>query len=913
MELLGATTVVKDMTLNAAHTTLGGDVSVMGKFTVNAGTATDAGSLTISGNVTAQEMNISVSAGEDVGNAYNNALVNVTGNLSVGESGKISIGGTAEQHYLGVVTAGELTVNTQAHDVYFDHIHVGSLSVGEGATVHVQTSSAASSLSTSTFPVVNLSDTLALDAHGATYNRGYEVHVQSDSAALFFGSGCTIDNLNIIGKQDESGYTNVDIEVQSRSATVTKMQDLGNLKVALGSLTAKNAEGAVHGELLLDNGKLKLGEGSDNLMASDSGALRLENGARLDIGTTTQNLSAGNEVFLSGASAVTGSAEGAGLLLADGARINYADAGNAIEANMSPVNSLILNSSESGSSLEISGVISGSGELVLSGTGTVALSGVNTFDGLVTVQQGATLTLQNTEVLLHAGVTLNDGSTLALDAPGAVDIGSLTLHNGASLSISSIAGTDDYSAQNAVLNAVQGITLGSGEVVLNVIFADRLETMTSYNIMTGLSSIDNLSLQVQHNGKALDDSQYKVGFDSATGLLYLHTLMGNVWEGNGSGKYGDIWSTSNKDGNWSDGSNYDENAEYKAAIFGDLASGAGSTVTVDGVVNPGDVYFVADTTDYVLYGDGALAAGTNIHMDGAASVQLQLYNNMEADSALGNVEMKSGRLELYEAYAVGGTVTVAEDAQLVVIGGDSFGIPIELKMGAEADGSFSYTVSGVELEDDYLAQTHSNAELSGVTLDANGICGKPDAYGTVYHAHINGDADISYLTILNSEVTGGTLSNVSLSSTNAATELMKGYYRLQDVTFGENVVVEQNSNYSITGNITFEETLVNRGKIFFTKVTAEIGQLDYSFTIDENGKSEYVYQFIRSEDGGTFDVHSYQYFNKGQVLINGVNLATGLADGVIADFELNKANGSVTVSIGDVGADGKSDGTVGMP
>lgn len=246
LELLGATTVVKDMTLGSAHTTIDADVNVLGTFTVNAGSATDAGSLTIDGNVTAQEMNISVSAGEDVGNAYNDALVNVTGDLSVGESGQITIGGTAEQHYLGVVTAGTLTVNTQEHDVYFDHLHVNSLTVGKGAHVHVQTSSAAVSLSSSTLPVINLSGTLALDAYGTTYDQGYKVYVQDDAAELSFGTGCTIGNMEIYGKEDGSGYTDLSIAARSRSATVEHMENLGNLSVRIGSVTVKDSTGAVH-------------------------------------------------------------------------------------------------------------------------------------------------------------------------------------------------------------------------------------------------------------------------------------------------------------------------------------------------------------------------------------------------------------------------------------------------------------------------------------------------------------------------------------------------------------------------------------------------------------------------------------------------------------------------------------------
>ena len=927
LELLGATTVVEDMTLATDHITLDGDVSVLGKFSVNAGSATDAGSLTILGNVTAQEMEISVSAGEDVGNSYNDKLVNVSGDLSVGESGNITIAGTAEQHYLGVVTAGQLTVSTQEHDVYFDHLQVGSLTVGSGAHVHVQTSSAAATLSTSSFPEVYLSGTLALDAHGATYDRGYNVYLQDDAASLFFGSGCTIDNLNIIGMQDNSGYTNVDIEIQSRAATVTRMEKLGDLKVELGSLTVKNATGAVHGELILDNGKLKLGEGADNLMADDSGALRLKNGAHLDIGSTSQALFADNEVFLSGAASITGDADGPGLQLADGVKVNYADAGNSIDTKMTLAQDLTLNSSSANSSLEISGAISGSGTLDLTGQGTVALSGANTdFDGQVKVQQGAILALQNTDALLNAGVTLNAGATLALDAPGTVNMDTLTFRNGSSLAISSITGTDDASALHAVLNAEQGVTFDGGNVELNVIFSDKLETLTTYNIMTGVSTLDGLSVNVTHNGVALDSSQYKLGFDAETGLLYMDTLMGNVWEGksNFASKYGyGIWSQSNNDGNWSNKSNYSENAEYNDAIFGDLDGGC-STVYIEGTVAPGDVYFVAADTDYTLGSmGGMLAAGTNLHQRGEADVILRLYDNVSAQNALGDVNIKSGSITLEDHLAVAGDISIAADGALVLsdygtVDANWRKIPVELRIAPKTDGTFNYTISNVKFNDDTMNVWLGETTLSGVTIDAEGVRGSEQTSGYVTNAQITGNANLEYLEIMDSDITGGTLSNVTLKSTDADSGKIKGYYRLNGITLGENVVIAENARYSLVEDITFKETLINKGVILITNINAEIGQVDYSFTVDENGKSEYTYRFIKMEGEGRFDMYSYDTFETRQVLINGINLATGLAPGIGAEFVDNK-NGSFTLSVGKILAydsDGnisEVDGTVGMP
>jgi hypothetical protein len=41
-----------------------------------------------------------------------------------------------------------------------------------------------------------LSGTLALDAYGTTYNRGYQVYVQHNDAKLLFGAGSTIDGFS---------------------------------------------------------------------------------------------------------------------------------------------------------------------------------------------------------------------------------------------------------------------------------------------------------------------------------------------------------------------------------------------------------------------------------------------------------------------------------------------------------------------------------------------------------------------------------------------------------------------------------------------------------------------------------------------------------------------------------------------
>ncbi|MBQ9830024.1 MAG: autotransporter-associated beta strand repeat-containing protein [Akkermansia sp.] len=893
VELLGGATVVKDAVFENLSTTIGGDMTVGGKLTISSGDATTAGSLTIAGNVTAQEMEFAVSAGaaSDSNPDYHKHLVNVSGNLTARDNGSITIGGTAAQYYTGTVTAGNLTVNTKEHDVYFSYLQVGKLTVEEGSTVHVRSSSDAVHVSSSVFPEVDLYGTLALDAPGVTYNDSHTVNVKSDAARLVFGTGSTISDLQIVGMVDASGtsaYTDLLIEAMSRSATVTEMRDLGTLKVETGTLTVNNAGGAVHGELFLNNGKLQLGENTNDIMAAGSGAVRLENGGILDIGKSSQTLSANNQVFLSGASTITSEADG-GLSLGDGIIINYEDSGNSIETKLTAEEVFTLNSTLAGSSLEISGHISGSGEMKLTGPGSVVLSSANTdFTGTVTVQKDSTLTLQNTDALLNADVVLNAGATLVLDAPDAVTLKTLTFSNGSTLDISSIVATEDFSDLYTVLNVDKNaVTFGSpGEKVeLNLIFSEKLDTRKTYNLMTGVSSIDNLSFNIQHNGAALDASQYKIGHDSTTGLLYITTMMGNVWDGEGN----KIWSATGGFDNWSgEKYNEDKNLGYTAAVFRDLSQKE-EEVKVQGTVNPGDIYFTADATKYTLGSDGTnghLAAGTHVHKLGKADVTLSMAGNTTADTALGSVEVQAGSLILGNDLAVKGTVTVEKDANLKLKDGSG-----GLNMVAEKDDEAFITYS--------VSTIGGDASLSGVTMDAAGITGV-DKEIIATNLLVQGNAYLSNLTLKNFEAKSNekgnvTLSNVILTSSSSSTATT-----LTDVTIGSGVEVYASGSYILSGNLTFDSALTNKGTVTLANVTnIEIGKITPT---EDAGRYEYTfinggtYQFIGSSSG--------EKITSDMVSINGVKLSDGLATGITAVFTDNK-NGSFTLSFtGD---------TVGIP
>ena len=900
VSLLGATHIVGDATFSSLTTTIAGDMIVDGTLNVTSG------NLKISGNVAAEEMVFEVNSDA--------ASVEVSGNLTVGtgddDVGLITIGGSAKQQFSGTVTAKGLIVN--GGDVYFSRLQVDSLTVGKDATVHVQTSSDSVAVSSSVFPEISLSGTLALDAPGgATYNHKYDVHVQDDAARLVFGSGCTIDNLQLFGKQDASGYTNVEIDVESSSATVTKMQDLGNLKVDTGSLTVKNASGAVHGALILDNAKLKLGEKSGNIMADDSGAVELKNGARLDIGTTTQTLSANNVVSLSGTSSITGEAGGV-LLTGSGLCVNYAGNGNSIDAKLSVNEDISLNSTRGGSSLELAGIITGSGTITLNGTtaaetatGKVVISGANAgFTGKVIVEQGATLTLQNTDSLSSASVVLNPGGTLNLDAPGVVNLKALTLQSGSILAISSIVGTNDASSADAVLNIKDG-SLELDNVVLNLNFSQELKAMTTYNIMTGVSSSNNLSFNVQHNGVDLHSSQYKIEHKNDLLSIYVYTMTGNVWDG-GTGSETGYWSKTNTDNNWTTGNgnaggNYNEDGEYKAAIFGDLNAGT-SNVCLSGNVEPGDIYFTAESTVYTLSDEagGSLAAGTHIHKLNEADVTLALGNNATLGAALGNVDIQDGTLILSKALAVNGAVTVDAGAKLEVKPGTDGLILANYKASANA--------------------ANKSATLSGVTMDAAGIRGTEEAPGSANNLRVQGNAGLSWLELTdfaaNVELTDFAANgDVALSHVKLLSSAGASSHVLKNVTIGQEVVVGESASYTLSGAITFDAMLINNGAVTLDGITSvEIGKIAPS----GGAAGKYTYQLIGPDPdktNGTNNVAlggSQTTFTQDHVYINGVNLGVDLVKGMVTGFEY-VGNGSFTLSIGKEKEDGTIDGNFYIP
>lgn len=885
--------------------TLAGNVSTAGKFSIGTEGAAvmdkaDASTLyTIEGTLRAKDILINMDASTLTAAADTGDHLVVSGNVSaMGDSatpasdGTITLLGSAAKKFTGFVTADTLRVNA-AHGTlnnvitFTNVVDVNTLEIAEDTYVRIVHAD-------SDMDTVLLGGTLYMDTVCVTYDNGYDIYSTSDDAELVFGT-ISSNTINLISGltpaeaaddvADAGQYNSISVNANTRFLTVNALADLKDLTLYNGPMTVKAGEGAIHGKLVVrDAAGLSLTQNANNIMAEGSGTITVDH-ANMNLNSTTQTLRSGNDLYLAGGS-ITGNANGVGLNFVGTSSIYYT--GNStISANMTVAEGSAL-TVQAGKQMEdtltLSGSISGAGNITMQGDGRVLLSGANTaYTGAVTVQQQTGLKLGHVDAL--AGATLNlaaDGTLLvdraAVGAP--FNIGKLntianapvTLAEGTTLTagtiqIHSLQAMDATSAADAAFNV--GTLLVSADQVLNLTLSfaegESLQTMKTYNLFTSAKSLAdvfadlNVELYIAANNISnhVASSQYKLVYDATANVIAIRTMLGNIWDGGADGD--GIWSLANTDKNWT-GKDYDESSAYNDAIFADL-TGEGAqnaVVTIQGTVNPGDVYFESGTTVYELNAteNGAmLAAGNVIHKAGKADVTLNLANNGTAANALGGMELQAGATKLAADLAVAGEVSVAAGATLQTGGNQLLMV---------AGDAAAYTAQGT---------------YSGLTLDAAGIAGVSGTPGTVTNGIINGAAE---------------LSNLNLTGTGT----------LSAVTIGSGVTVATNATYTLSGLVAFNDTLQNNGTVNFAEgVTVELGGL--SSTLSQDGTS-YIYQLVQGD--GTINglasgiTEQDSGITASDVFINGVNLSAGLADGIATVLSSDK--GTVSISIGKKLQDG---------
>lgn len=916
LNLGGTTTVVGATDITAKALNVTGDTVVYGNLNISSGsTATgDAGSFTIGTGVRLSAANISlhVDAGAASDTDYTSSKVTADGDINT--TGALRITGNATKDFNGVVKADTITVDTgdRSNAVSFNSVSATTMTVTDDSTVNLETAGA------SGIGTIQLAGTLGYITFAGNYS-GYNVVTTSADANVNFASitTVTLSSLSgtVIGTDAEGNdiYGSIAFGDGYRNLNINKLSNVQNLHIGQAEYgaTLNNATGGIHGNLSVASGA-GLTVNSNNIMANGQGAWDLS--GLLKLGGTAQTL-AGNTLYLSGA-LISGNAAATGLDYTEDAMLHYT-AINTISANVNVAEGKTLTIASGKTNLdsvEISGKVSGSGHIVLTGDGTVVFAGANDYTGQVTVEGLVALKVANNQALSHATLNLEaDGLLLAdiaaLGAPAEIGMlnlvasGPVTLdaetRTAGILQLHSLVATDVASATDAAFLVSEMSVSNAQTLDLLLSFEEgmSLQTMKTYNLFTADASYSladiaeslNLELYVAFgaNQEHVARNQYKIIYDEESNVISIRTMLGNIWSGGadlaGDGLVGDgIWSTDNTDKNWSN-KDYSEASGFNSAIFVDLEEHDGqlADVIIQGTVTPGDIYFEADTTYYNLKADAddaLLAADTNIHKAGSGMVYLSLANNGTMEHAIGNVDLQAGIITLSKDLAVSGEVQVAADAHL--------------RAFASVGGKLvtaGYTASGV---------------FSGVTMGQDAISGMTDADGNVSKGLIASQDIYTQVTIEGKADAPVLLENVTLASYGSADSLT-------NVAIGQNVDVT--GYYTLNGHVHFNDTLINSGTVTLqSDMTAEIGKLAYTFTVDANGASQYVYQLVQ---GG--QINGMGDLTVQDLYINGVNLSAGLADGVATVYTGN--DGSLTLSIGNVTARDENgnvtvvDGTVGMP
>lgn len=882
--------------LNAQNLEVNGALRSVGDVSISSGNSEHAGEgrLTLASGsaLTAQNISIHVDAGASTDSDFSQTYVDADGSITATDT--LSITGTATKDFTGgTITADKVIVNTGSSNlVKFATTDIGTLTIESGSRVDITGPERPATNLISSIDTIVLKGTLGMTTFAGNYAGActYNVVAASADAYVEFET-IVMSKFAVTGDTGVEGqpYGSITFGPGYRELTITSLEKVQNLNIGAAEYWAKleNATGGIHGNFTAIGGKV-VNISSDNIMAETNTTGHWELGTTINLNSTVQTLR-GNTVNMTGA-VITGDAAATGLSFADSSTINYGGS-NTISANMTVADGKTLTlkagyaASQSQSTVDLSSddtlllssALSGTGALNLTGDGVVTINKANSaYTGTVTVGGGSSLELTHVDALSKAAISLAGDGTLVLNAGAPVNVAGLTIADGASLSLIGLAPKDaaDLTAAGLINADTDGInwTKNNGSLTLNILLDQEVENMMTYNLFTDKQALatSGVTLKVFHNGQELDASQYNVGYDADKKLVYIRTMIGNIWNG-GSKLDGEtytadgIWGLANEDANWS-GKNY---TDSKAAIFVDAPTEESANnyvvVTLVDDVTPGDVYFEADSTSYQLNSaanddTAGLAVGTDIHKAGSADVNLSLANNGTMENAIGNIDLQKGHIYLGENLAVSGEVVIAKDAHLNASGGAAL------------------------VTDNYTAK----GDYSNLLMQSDRIAGTDDSLGEVNDGVISGAAELEYLN-------------------------MAGTGKLTDVAIGSDVNVATGAAYTLAGAVTFNETLVNSGTVTLDAgMTAEIGQLGYSFTVDDKGASWYTYQLV---EGGT--INGMSDLLVGDVTIGGVSLGTGLAEGV-ATYITNE-NGSITLSIGNVtGSDGQGnvtsvDGSIGVP
>ncbi|OAI01770.1 hypothetical protein A1353_00690 [Methylomonas methanica] len=468
----------------------------------------------------------------------------------------------------------------------------------------------------------------------------------------------------------------------------------------------------------------RLTAGGDSTSTVFSGAISSTNTSGLTKTGSGTLMLTGNNTYTGSTTVAAGTltANRVGGALADTTAVSVASGatftawtdetiGSVAGAGNVSLNSGTLTVGGNATSAEVSGVVSGNGNLNKTGSGTFALSGSNTYTGSTTVSAG-TLEAKNAAALgtTGGGTTVSSGAALAVQ-------GGITLAETLTLSGSGISSTGALVNISGINTLSGGITLGadsaigttagtltlsgavSGGFALSK-FGSGTLTMSATSNYTGLTSVSAGTLLVIGSLGATSGLSVSSGATlGGTGSIFAASSTNNLTINDGATLAPGVAGTNNGIGRLTVNGNLRVSGAMEAEVAG--AGGVGGTdfdqVTVNGVVSlNGGSLSVARASGYTTI------SGTTY----------RLIDNDSTDAVTGATGIFANAAEGAELTSNGDIYTVSyasgtgNDVVLTAV------VPVVIDVNDAPTGDV--TISGLAIVGETLTVSNTLADADGL-------------------------------------------------------------------------------------------------------------------------------------------------------------------------------------------------------
>jgi fibronectin-binding autotransporter adhesin len=387
--------------------------------------------------------------------------------------------------------------------------------------------------------------------------------------------------------------------------------------------------------------------------------------------------------------------------------------------------SFTLSAGGDNTSTTVSGVVSGSGNLVKQGSGTLTLAGTNTYSGTTTLSAGM-LSVTSDSNLGSNTVTLATGSTLEITGATTIDnaialSGNATVSNSADATLSGIiSGANGLSKSGASTLTLSGSNTYSGTTTVS---AGTLSVASDANLGSGAVNLASGTTLAVTGATTIDNSIVLNGNATVSNSANA-TLSGVISGGNSLTKSGASTLTLSGSNTYS-GTTTVSAGTLSVASDANLGSGAvnlagGSTLTVTGATTIDNAIAltgnatVSNSANASL--SGVISGGFNLAKSGASTLTLSGSNSYS-----GTTTVSAGTLSIAGDSNLGsGAVSLAAGTTLAVTGSSTIDNNLVLAGAATVQTASAVTWSGVISGGNTLAKTGAGTLTLSASNTATG-------------------------------------------------------------------------------------------------------------------------------------------------------------------------------------------------